>query len=121
MDTSSYHPADQIMQTPSDPVPEPTSADVEVQDMGNLAESIKMVSSEDQKTLLAVFQFLKKKNLASTVEVLQKETEKAGGNSCASYKIFLMYLQYALLNADCTMILISFLNYEFHKYELKLM
>ena len=79
MDTSFYRPANQIMATPSDPVPEPASNEVEIQDIGNLAEPVKIVSSEDQKTLLAVLQFLRKNNLSGTVDALQKETEKAGG------------------------------------------
>ena len=57
---------------------EATKTDTEVKASDNL-EPVKIVSEDDQKMLYAVLQFLKKNNLAKTVDALEKETEQAGG------------------------------------------
>ena len=40
---------------------------------------VKLVSEDDEKTLVAVLQFLKKNNFVTTVNALEKETKNAGG------------------------------------------
>ena len=59
---------------------EPASSVVEVSNSSDSSEVVKIISDEDQKMLFAVLQFLRKNNLAKTVDALEKETEKAGGN-----------------------------------------
>ena len=67
----------------SSQVPEAASAEVEVHDSSDITEEtsgpIKLVAEKDQKTLFAVLQFLRKNNLGETVNALEQEAEKAGG------------------------------------------
>ena len=97
MDTGvgAFHPSESTVASQNDSVPEPTSAEVEIQDTENLPDPIKLVSNEDQKTLMAVLQFLKKNNLSKTIEALENESEKAGGerlSKISKRKLLIFYL-----------------------------
>ena len=97
MDTSSQSSSNQHSSSSQNEliIPESLSSEVEVQDSSEIAEPVKIVSDEDQKTLQAVLQFLQKNNLSKTVDALKNETEKAGGK-CSSFLFFFHIYSFVL-------------------------
>jgi len=81
------------MQIDSFPATDPPMAEVEVRDSSPKTELVgRMDSEDDQKMLLAVLQFLKRKNLSKAVQALEGETETSSSELCNSYSnLFLMF------------------------------
>ncbi|XP_009859272.2 transcription initiation factor TFIID subunit 5-like [Ciona intestinalis] len=75
-------PQDAVMKMEEQP-PDPPAGEVVVPEVpvADADPPVKLVSDDDQKTLLAVLQFLRKNNLSKTASALAKETESAGVTS----------------------------------------
>nr|CAB3266797.1 transcription initiation factor TFIID subunit 5-like [Phallusia mammillata] len=80
--------------------------EVEVEDNGvKLEQSVKLETEEDQKTLLAVLQFLKKNNLARAAAVLEKEADTSNVSALTKTSI-----GETLSNAEVSSLLSAYSN-----------